>query len=315
MSSALHTSIQLGLLYGIATLAIVVSFRFLRFPDLTVDGSFVLGAVVAAVSIHGGITPFSAIFLASATGFLAGICTAALHRLLGINRFFAGILTMMMLYSVNLRILGGANFSLLDKATVFTSVTPSDSSKSLIATLSFFIFGIVVVTGFFTRTGLRIRALGSNAAALPISETHGTLLTCVALGFANALAAVSGSLVAQYQRFADVGMGIGVTVNVFAALFLGEGLLVAVMSIGKLFRKRKNHAGSRFLSGGGVIVGEACAAGIGTVAFMGIVTATLYWGLRPSDTKFFGALLLLSGLVWRRASKPSFLVAPGEFER
>jgi putative ABC transport system permease protein len=301
------------MLYGIATLAVVVSFRFLRFPDLTVDGSFVLGAVIAGVSLRNGASPATAIFLAVSSGFLAGLFTAAWHRLLGINRFFAGILTMMMLYSVNLRILGGANISLLDTSTVFG--TAGDGLKSLVSAGSFVVSGAIVLLVFWSRLGLQIRACGSNSTALPLTENRITVLTFIGLGIANAFAGLAGALVAQYQRFADVGMGLGVTVNVFAALFLGEGLLVAFVGVVSLLRGQTGGSKMRRLAGGGVVVGEIMAAAVGMLGFMGIVTATLYWGLRPSDTKFFGALLLLAGLVWRRASKASFLVAPGEFEK
>lgn len=315
MPAVVHTTLQLGMLYGIATLSTVISFRFLRFPDLTVDGSFVLGAVVAAVTLRQGATPLIAILFALGSGFAAGLCTAAWHRLLKINRFFAGILTMMMLYSINLRILGGANMSLLGVPTIFGRAGSSDRFESLLSIASFVVSGAIVLTVFWSKLGLQIRACGSNPSALPVTETRITLLTLFGLGIANALAGLAGALIAQYQRFVDVGMGLGITVNVFAALFLGEGLLVALFGLANLLNRNKQATKSRYLAGGGVVVGEIAAAAIGMIAFMGILIAVLYWGLRPSDTKFFGALLLLAGLAWRRASTASFLVAPGEFER
>lgn len=220
-----------------------------------------------------------------------------------------------MLYSVNLRILGGANISLLDAPTIFGQGGSSDGLKTLLAVGSFAAGGAIVLLVFWSRLGLQIRACGSNSSALPVTENRATLLTFIGLGIANALAALAGALVAQYQRFADVGMGFGVTVNVFAALFLGEGLLVVFVSIANLLKQNEGRPKERHSAGGAVVAGEIAAAAVGMVGFMGIVTATLYWGLRPSDTKLFGALLLLAGLVWRRASKASFLVAPGEFEK
>jgi putative ABC transport system permease protein len=309
---AFHTALQLGLLYGIATLSTVVSFRFLRFPDLTVDGSFVVGAVTAAMQIRGGANIPVACTIAAACGFLAGVCTAVWNRLFGINKFFAGILTMMMLYSLNLRILGGANISLFGSKTLFSV---SDATKTFAAFTMFGGVAAVVALVFCSRFGVQVRALGSNASAMPYSEARLTLLTVLALGFANSLAALAGSLVAQYQSFADVGMGLGVTVNVFASLFLGEGLLLT--SAGFALRAGQNRSAKirPFLAGAGAVLGELFAALIGMIVFMSILTTTLYLGLRPSDTKLVGGLLLLVGLVWRRGRRASFLVPLGDFER
>lgn len=315
MSAAVHTALQLGLLYGIATLSTVVSFRFLRFPDLTVDGSFVLGAVMAAVLIRDGFDPMAAAVAASGYGFLAGMCTAFWHRLFRINKFFAGILTMMMLYSVNLRILGGANISLLSESSIFGGwESGSDLLKTFLSMTSFVGAAALVCVVFCSKIGLQIRALGSNSSGLSLSEARLSLLSLLGLGFANSLAALSGALIAQYQRFADVGMGLGVTVNIFASLFLGEGLLIAGLTV--IGRFTRGVTGIHpFLAGAGAVAGEILAASIGMISFVGISTATLYLGLRPSDTKLFAAFLLLMGLIWRRGSRAFFLVPVGEFEK
>lgn len=315
MAIAAHTVLQLGLLYGIATLSGVVSFRFLRFPDLTVDGSFVLGATVTAISIRNGVDPLLAVLLAVVAGFLAGIITAIWHRAFGINKFFAGILTMMMLYSVNLRVIGGANISLLNERSLFESNTSWHVSGLTVA--SFGLAAIIVGILFCSRLGLQIRAIGSNRDALGFTGRRLTVLTMLGLGFANALAAVSGSLIAQYQRFADVGMGLGIIVNIFASLFLGEVLAVLLLSSALFVFNSTAFAQtqSRYSTGAYAIGGELMSAGLGMVAFMAIITATLYLGLEPSDTKICAALLLCISLIWRRAGKSSFLVVPGEYEK
>lgn len=318
MAIAAHTVLQLGLLYGIATLSGVVSFRFLRFPDLTVDGSFVLGAAVTAISIRNGVHPLLAVLVAVLAGFLAGTITAIWHRAFGINKFFAGILTMMMLYSVNLRVLGGANISLLNESSIFeSSALVSDWQRSALAVVSFGLAAIIAGIVFCSRLGLQVRAIGTNRDAFGFTGQRLTVLTMIGLGFANSLAAVSGSLIAQYQRFADVGMGLGIIVNIFASLFLGEALALLLLSSAVFIFKSTAFAEGQILhsTGAYAIGGELMSAGIGMVAFMAIITATLYLGLEPSDTKMCAALLLCIGLIWRRRGKSSFLVVPGEYEK
>jgi putative tryptophan/tyrosine transport system permease protein len=314
MPTAVHTALQLGLLYGIGALAVVVSFRFLRFPDLTVDGSFVLGGALAAVLIQAGLNPWLAVVVAGLGGGMAGVCTSAWHRAFGVNKFFAGILSMMMLYSVNLRVLGGANLSLLRPDTVFGALDGrTDKTDTLIALVAFLASAGLVLLVFLSRAGVYVRAIGSNPNNIPWSRIRIGLLSAFALALANGLAGVAGALVAQYQSFADASMGLGVTVNLFAGVFLGEALLVAAQAVRR--RRRTQAFNTQMLGGGIVAFGEVAAAGLGMIAFMAVTTGILYLGLEPSDTKAFAGLLLLAGLVWRRGTRSPFLVPAGEFER
>lgn len=161
----LNTFLQLGALYAFVAFSVAVSFRFLSFPDLTVAGSFLLGAATSAQfivhDIHWGI----AMGAASVAGFFAGLTTATIHGLLGINKFFSGILAMMMLYSVNLRVLGGANLSIFEEATLFSALSGPDYVTTLFCLGLAFGGAIICLASFHTWFGLLLRGLGTRPSA------------------------------------------------------------------------------------------------------------------------------------------------------
>jgi putative ABC transport system permease protein len=314
-SNFVTTVLQIGALYGIVALAICVSFRFLSFPDLTVDGSFVLGAAVSAMLVIHGCNAWFSLFLASTSGFVAGVVTASWNRMLGINKFFAGILTMMMLYSLNLRILGGANVSILRSKTVFDGFSQSELVLAIACLVWLFVCAVVTLTIFHTRFGLSMRALASNIEAFRMGTVGKWITTALGIGFANALSGLAGALVGQYQRFTDVNMGLGVTVSGFAALFLGEALILGALFLARTlsfsrlreFLERPNSAWT--------VRGEVIATGLGSLALVTATTATLYLGLQPSDLKFVAAFFLLVGMVLRRKRLSYLLVPPSSFEK
>jgi putative tryptophan/tyrosine transport system permease protein len=311
------TVLELGFLYGILTLAIVVSFRFLRFPDLTVDGSFVLGAVLAGVSLRSGESAIFGLVFAATGGFIAGLVTVFCHRVLGVNKFFSGILTAMMLYSCNLRIMGSSNISLLDFRGIFGDRSFATSGDTaFIALIIFAITALIIAIFFISRVGLLLRALGSNSDAISHTRVRGTALLCLGLGLSNALAALAGACIAHYQKFVDASMGIGISITGFASLFLGEAILIGFLAPMVTVINKKYEFFRRFIgSGGAVIVGELSAAALGTIGFMFCITMVLYLGLVPSDTKFFAACLLLLGFVARGRAASPYLVAASEFEK
>ncbi|MBS1238307.1 MAG: inner-rane translocator, partial [Deltaproteobacteria bacterium] len=222
-------SLEQGLAYGLVALGIVITFRILSFPDLTVDGSFPLGAAVVARLIVEGVPPAYGILLAIVAGFVAGCCTGVLYTKLKINSLLAGILMMTVLYSVNLRIMGKSNIQLL---TVSTFLTPLENLpvNRFIPIIAFFLvvsFGMKILTDLFmhTQLGFAMRATGDNEQMIRALGVNTDNTTILGLGISNAFVALSGALVAQDQGFSDVGMGIGMIVAGLASIIIGEALL------------------------------------------------------------------------------------------
>lgn len=224
-------ALEAGLIFGLVAIGVFLSFRVLDFPDLTVDGSFPLGAAVAAVGILSGMNPFLATALAACAGFAAGYVTAQLHLRLNILHLLASILVMLALYSVNLRIMGRPNLPLLNADTVFTPVEalPLPHMYAMPLVLAFAIFAAKLLIDWFlsTEIGLALRAAGASprmAAAQGIDRNH---VLPLGLGLSNALVALAGALFAQAQGFADVTMGVGVIIIGLAAVIVGETILPA----------------------------------------------------------------------------------------
>jgi len=247
MPTAIFGSIEAGAIYALMALGVYLSFRILDFPDLTVDGSFVTGAAVAAVLIVGGTNPFLATLIALVCGFLAGCITGLLHTKGKINPLLSGILMMIALYSINLRIMGKSNVPLLAEETVITKLTTFWQSigidQALAAIIPGFIpktWGILILMlilslvvkaliDLFLKTdiGLAIRATGNNETMISSFSADTDLLKILGLGLSNALVALSGALIAQYNGFSDVGMGIGMIIIGLASVIIGEAIFGA----------------------------------------------------------------------------------------
>lgn len=222
-------ALELGLIYGLVALGVLITFRILRFPDLTVDGSFPLGGAVAATLIAMGCDPFLATGAAVLAGAAAGLVTGLLNIKLGIMDLLASILVMTALYSINLRIMGGPNISLLQQSTVFSTLQLQSLTESQFKPFLMLIIVIIakLLLDFFftTRLGLAIRATGSNAR---MSRSHGVNTGWMVMGgvaLSNALVALAGALFAQSQGVADSSMGIGTIVIGLAAVIVGESIL------------------------------------------------------------------------------------------
>lgn len=216
-------AVELGFIYGLVTIGIYLSFRTLQFPDLTVDGSFPLGAAVAATCIAAGANPYVGTLAAILAGTCAGMVTAWLSTHLRMLNLLAGILSMMALYSVNLRIMGRPNISLLGKKTVL-----SGWLGHLPTCLSLGVITLTMALGIYwflsTRLGLAIRATGSNAKMGRAQGINDRSMITVGLGVSNALVALGGALYAQANGFADVTMGFGTIIFGLAAVIIGEAL-------------------------------------------------------------------------------------------
>lgn len=224
-------AVEAGLIFGLVAIGVFISFRVLDFPDLTVDGSFPLGAAVAAVGITSGLDPYLSTLLACCAGFLAGVITAQLHLRLGILHLLASILVMLALYSINLRIMGRPNLPLLASDTVFTPVEKIPLTMMfampLVLCLAIFVVKLMIDWFLSTEIGLALRAAGANPRMAAAQGIDRTRVLPLGLGLSNALVALAGALFAQAQGFADVTMGVGVIIIGLAAVIVGETILPA----------------------------------------------------------------------------------------
>ncbi len=275
-------AVELGLIYGVMALGVYLTFRVLNFPDLTVDGSFTMGAAVAAAMITSGQNPVLATLAGGAAGLVAGLVTGLLHTKGRIDGLLAGILTMIALWSVNLRIMGGANVPLLREETIVTPLRDAQLlGRTWVPVLIFFVgvFVLKLLVDWFLSTdlGLAIQATGNNKQMIGSlgANTDGT--TILTLAISNGFVGLCGALVAQYQGFADISMGIGLILVGLASVILGQAVL-----------------GQRF------IFLASLAVVVGAVIYRIIIFAALQVGLNPNDMKAITAALVVVALLLPR---------------
>jgi len=283
-------SLEQGLVYALVGMGIVISFRILAFPDLTVDGSFPLGAAVAARMIVDGMAPIMATLVAFFAGFMAGCCTGFLNTRLKINSLLSGILIMTILYSVNLRIMGRSNIALLSVDTLLTPLENLRFHRMVLMILFFMVVAVCVKVCIdlfmHTQVGLAMRATGDNEQMIRTLGVNTDNMTILGLGLSNGLVAFSGALVAQNQGFADVGMGIGMIVAGLAAIIIGEAL-VGIRTVSRM----------------------TLAAIVGTIIYKFIIAVGLRLGLAPTDLKLAtGTMVILAlGIPALKKGKPGKL--------
>lgn len=222
-------AVEIGLIFSLVALGVFISFRLLRFPDLTVDGSFPLGGAVCAVLIASGTNPYLATLAAMAAGAVAGLITGWLNVKLKIMDLLASILMMIALYSINLRIMGGPNVPLINDPTLLTLLQPDGMSDYVARPL---ILAVVVLATklamdwfFATERGLAIRATGSNARMARAQGINTGGMVLLGMAVSNGLVGLAGALFAQTQGGSDISMGIGTIVIGLAAVIVGESIL------------------------------------------------------------------------------------------
>ena len=222
-------AIEIGLIFALVALGVLLSFRLLRFPDLTVDGSFPLGGAVCAILIAKGIDPFSATIAATLAGAVAGLITGWLNVRLKIMDLLASILMMIALYSVNLRIMGGPNVPLINDPTVFNVLQPAGLAdywwRPILMLLIVVVAKLAMDWFFSTERGLAIRATGSNARMARAQGINTGAMVLLGMAISNALVGLAGALFAQTQGGSDISMGIGTIVIGLAAVIVGEAIL------------------------------------------------------------------------------------------
>jgi len=224
-------ALEIGLIFSLVALGVLISFRILTFPDLTVDGSFPLGGAVAATMIAAGHDPFLSTGVAILAGALAGFTTAWLNVRLKIMDLLASILMMIALYSINLRVMGKPNIPLINEPTIFSMLLPDwmpDYVERPLVLLVVVILAKLLLDWFFSsEIGLAMRATGANARMARAQGIATGRATLAGMALANALVALGGALFAQTQGGADISMGIGTIVIGLAAVIIGENILPA----------------------------------------------------------------------------------------
>lgn len=282
-----------GLIYGIMVLGVFITFRVLDFPDLTVDGSFPLGAALMVQCMLLGVNDWLALLIAFAGGVLAGMVTALIHNHLKVPNLLAGILTMTMLYSINIRILGNrANVPILNQDTILTQVTDRLTGvipDDYILLVFFVVVAIVVkvLLDLFFRTdlGMTLGALGNNEQMVISQGVNPKTLKTIGVGLSNGLVALSGAFAAQYLGFADVGLGQGIIISGLASVMIGEFLVMKSNRIGVL---------------------TFCAL-MGSILFHGVMYVGRYYGylikMTPNDLNLIKGVLIILLLVITQSRK------------
>lgn len=263
-------------IYAFVALAIMIPFRTLALPDLTMEGSFPLGACIVAALLTGGIDPWSSTGLAIAAGFVAGMATALIHMHFKVPSLLAGILVATMIWSVNLRTMGMPNKAVPPELSIFDAISPAILFDIWLQVALFagVVLAVVAALIVFYRTelGLSLRCVGANARLSPALGINSRFYIIIGFGIANALAAFGGAIVVQQQGYADVTMGFGILINGLAALIIGEAII-----------------------GRATIARQIVAPVVGSVIYYQLISLGLTTGLDPSDLKFLtGAFVLLT---------------------
>ena len=293
-------ALSLGLILSFLALGVLISFRILRFADITAEGSLPLGAAIAAVLLARGVEPTLATAAAFCGGLVAGSITGVLHTKFKIHGLLAGILVMTALYSVNLDIMGRSNIPLISAVTLASyaewagaailgggpslnlfgwEVSTRDASVFASVLIAISVAGLILYFFFRTNLGTAMRATGDNDQMIRALGVNADYMIVLGLALSNGLIGLAGALLAQYQGFADVQMGIGMVVLGLASVIIGEALV---------------GSGSLGLSIAGAVMGS--------VLFRLLVAIALRWGLDPNDLKLITAVFVFLALV-----APNFL--------
>jgi len=268
--SIIQGALEQGLIYAIMAVGIFISFRVLNIPDLTVDGTFTLGTSVSAIFAFNGY-PLLGILLSIVAGAMAGCVTGFLQTKMKFQPILAGILTMTALYSINLRIMQKPNLSLFDKESIFSYVEKFLGDVTNLVVIAVILVAVTVLIHIFLKTqlGMSLRATGDNEDMVRASSINADGMKIMGLGIANALVALSGAVLAQYQGFSDVSGGIGTMVIGLASIIVGE----------VIFGKKS-------------MIRNLIAVSVGAVIYRFILTIALRVGFDAGDLKLLSAVLV-----------------------
>jgi putative ABC transport system permease protein len=260
--------LEQGLLFSLVAIAVYITYKILDFPDMSVDGTFPMGAAISAALLVQGLNPWLSIIAAAIGGGIAGGITGFLHVKLKIDNLMAGILMMIGLYSINLRIMGKANVPLFNVPNLFKSAAPIIIIIVMLAVVKL-LFDLYMKT----KSGFLLMAVGDNEQVVSSLGVNKDLVKILGLVISNALAAVAGALTAQYQGFSDVGMGTGTVVMGLAAVIIGSSLFEKVSFI------------------------KATTLSIlGAVIYKAAIALVLKFGLNANDLKLMTAVIVVIAL-------------------
>jgi len=259
-------TLEQSLIFAFMVLGLYISYKILDFPDLTVDGSFPLGASVVAISLIHGINPIIALILACLAGSLAGLITGYIHVKYNISDLLAGIIVMTGLYSVNLRVMGRSNIPLFNINTMFTSGNALLKIILLLIAVKF-ILDFILKTKF----GFALRAMGDNETLITSLGINEKKVKIIGLMLANSLVALSGGILAQYQGFSDIGMGVGTIITGLASIIIGESV----------FKQTK-------------FINMTLLVILGSIIYKYIISVTLSMGMNPGDLKLITSIIVVA---------------------
>ena len=271
----LQATIEQSLVFAIMVLGVYISFRILNFPDMTVDGTFPLGAAISAKLLTLGVNPYLTLLVALVAGAVAGAVTGLIHVKLKVKDLLAGILVMTALYSVNLRVMGKSNIPLFEEDNIFNTEYSMMITIVVLILISKFILDYLLKTKF----GFALKALGDNENLIVSLGLNEEKYKIYGLMIANAFVAFSGAVLAQYQGFADVGMGTGIIVIGLASIIIGD----------TLFGKRRRLAGTTIVI-------------IGSILYRGVIAVTLSMGMDASDLKLITSVIVIV-ILWIQKQK------------
>ncbi|WP_336020383.1 ABC transporter permease [Fusobacterium polymorphum] len=271
----LQATIEQSLIFAIMVLGVYISFRILNFPDMTVDGTFPLGAAISAKLLTLGVNPYLTLLVALVAGAAAGAITGLIHVKLKVKDLLAGILVMTALYSINLRVMGKSNIPLFEEDNIF------NTEYSMIITIVVLILISKLLLDYLLKTkfGFALKALGDNENLIVSLGLNEEKYKIYGLMIANAFVAFSGAVLAQYQGFADVGMGTGIIVIGLASIIIGD----------TLFGKRRKLAGTTIVI-------------IGSILYRGVIAVTLSMGMDASDLKLITSVIVIV-ILWIQKQK------------
>lgn len=277
---ALQGAVSQGILWGVLVLGVYITYRILDIADLTVDGSFALGGCVCATLVVGhGMNPLLALLISTVAGMIAGAVTGFLHTVFGIPAILSGILTQISLWSINLRIMGKSNIPLLKSKTIFSGLIDLTGLKSSqVSAIIGIVIAVVLITVLYwffgTEIGSALRATGDNEDMIRALGVDTKMTKMIALMLSNGLVGLSGGLVCQSQKYADIGMGTGAIVIGLAAIVIGDVLM------GKL---------RSFYS-------RLTSAVVGSVVYFLIRAIVLQLGMDANDMKLLSAIIVALAL-------------------
>ena len=271
----LQATIEQSLIFAIMVLGVYISFRILNFPDMTVDGTFPLGAAISAKLLTLGVNPYLTLLVALISGAAAGAITGLIHVKLKVKDLLAGILVMTALYSINLRVMGKSNIPLFEEDNIFNTEYSMMITIVVLILISKFLLDYLLKTKF----GFALKALGDNENLIVSLGLNEEKYKIYGLMIANAFVAFSGAVLAQYQGFADVGMGTGIIVIGLASIIIGD----------TLFGKRRKLAGTTIVI-------------IGSILYRGVIAVTLSMGMDASDLKLITSIIVII-ILWIQKQK------------